>query len=86
MADISLLYGFSHYLIILCTAQEREHTAPGMNLREFLFLVLMLLQYDGICKEGVLSCSVRLNYPLYDTVETDIFHCVVVFFREGYVW
>lgn len=34
VADISLLYGFSHYLIILCTAQEREHTAPGMNLWE----------------------------------------------------
>lgn len=35
--------------------------------------MLMFLQYDGIFKEGVLSCSVRLNCPLYDTVEKDIF-------------
>lgn len=41
--------------------------------------MLMFLQYDGIFKEGVLSCSVRLNCPLYDTVEKDIFYCMVVF-------
>lgn len=59
------------------------HYTRNEPLRKLLVLMLMLLQCDGIYKEGVLFCSVRLNYPLCDTVEKYVFHFMVVWFWGG---